>query len=175
MARPTDTRDRILATARELFLERGVRDTSLQHIADRLGITKPALYYHFSSRGDLLSTIVLPLFDELETFLAEQAEASPEELLPAYFDLVWRRRDTLVMVLSDLAVLHELDLVTRMLAFRNEPHHAAHGPGVLARRAGPRHGRGRRAVRHGRAVRPGALRAGQTGRRRGGAVLALRG
>lgn len=119
MARPTDTRDRILATARELFLERGVRDTSLQHIADRLGITKPALYYHFSSRGDLLGTIVLPLFGELETFLAEQAEATPEELLPAYFDLVWERRDTLVMVLSDLAVLHELDLVSRMLAFRN--------------------------------------------------------
>ncbi|NAS25311.1 TetR family transcriptional regulator [Herbidospora sp. NEAU-GS84] len=120
MARPTDTRDRILATARELFLEQGVRDTSLQHIADRLGITKPALYYHFSSRGDLLRTIVTPLFEELEGFLAAHAETSREELLGAYFDLVWQRRDTLVMILSDLSVLHELDLIDRMLAFREE-------------------------------------------------------
>ncbi|WP_066375382.1 TetR/AcrR family transcriptional regulator [Herbidospora mongoliensis] len=119
MARPTDTRDRILAAARELFLERGVRDTSLQHIADRLGITKPALYYHFASRGDLLRTIVLPLFDELEAFLAEQVGAAPEELLAAYFDMAWRRRDVLVTILSDLAVLHELDLIARMLAVRD--------------------------------------------------------
>ncbi|WP_030451693.1 TetR/AcrR family transcriptional regulator [Herbidospora cretacea] len=118
MARPTDTRDRILATARELFLEKGVRDTSLQHIADRLGITKPALYYHFSSRGDLLRTIVTPLFEEQEAFLAEWSEAAPEELLGAYFDLIWHRRDVLVMIISDLAVLHELDLITRMLASR---------------------------------------------------------
>ncbi|WP_062431246.1 TetR/AcrR family transcriptional regulator [Herbidospora daliensis] len=118
MGRPTDTRDRILATARELFLEKGVRDTSLQHIADRLGITKPALYYHFSSRDDLLRTIVTPMFEELEAFLAEHAGAAADELLGAYFDLAWRRRDTLVMILSDLSVLHELDLITRMLAFR---------------------------------------------------------
>ncbi|TKK90775.1 TetR/AcrR family transcriptional regulator [Herbidospora galbida] len=120
MARPTDTRDRILATARELFLEKGVRDTSLQHIADRLGITKPALYYHFSSRDDLLRTIVMPLIEELEAFLATQSESAQEELLGAYFDLAWQRRDVLVMIISDLAVLHELDLIPRMLAFREE-------------------------------------------------------
>ena len=44
MTRPTsDTRRRIQDVARELFSEKGVQRTSLQDIAGRLGITKPAL------------------------------------------------------------------------------------------------------------------------------------
>ena len=54
MAKPAlDTRQRIQDAARELFVEKGVVRTSLQDIADRLGITKPALYYHFTSREDM--------------------------------------------------------------------------------------------------------------------------
>ena len=65
-ARP-DTKARIQAVARELFVEQGVQNTSLQQIADRLGITKPALYYHFASRDELVSSIIQPLLDEEET------------------------------------------------------------------------------------------------------------
>ena len=45
-----DTRERIQQVARELFVAQGVQATSLQDIANELGITKPALYYHFASR-----------------------------------------------------------------------------------------------------------------------------
>lgn len=38
------TRERIQTVARDLFAERGLRNTSLQDIASRLEITKPALY-----------------------------------------------------------------------------------------------------------------------------------
>jgi AcrR family transcriptional regulator len=44
----------------------GVQRTSLREIADRLGITKPALYYHFSSREELVRSIVQPILDEEE-------------------------------------------------------------------------------------------------------------
>jgi len=44
-----------------LFSERGVQQTSLRDIAERLGITKPALYYHFESRDALLENIVQPM------------------------------------------------------------------------------------------------------------------
>jgi AcrR family transcriptional regulator len=44
-----DTKQRILDVARELFATQGVQKASLREIADRLGISKPALYYHFSS------------------------------------------------------------------------------------------------------------------------------
>ena len=72
MARPqSETRQRIQDVARELFTQKGVQRTSLQDIATRLGITKPALYYHFSSREELVRSILQPLIDEWENFVAE--------------------------------------------------------------------------------------------------------
>lgn len=72
MSRPrSDTRERIQEVARELFLQRGVQRTSLQDIANQLGITKPALYYHFPSREDLVRSILVPLIDEGERFVAD--------------------------------------------------------------------------------------------------------
>ena len=41
--------------ATELFIEQGYEGTSLREIADRLGITKAALYYHFPSKDDILA------------------------------------------------------------------------------------------------------------------------
>jgi len=46
-----DTRQRILDVASELFVERGYDATSLREIAERLGVTKAALYYHFASKA----------------------------------------------------------------------------------------------------------------------------
>ena len=84
MTKPGGTRERIQRVARELFAEKGVQRTSLQDIASRLGITKPALYYHFSSREDLVRSILQPLMDEGERFVAEHeshGSATPRELL----------------------------------------------------------------------------------------------
>ena len=61
MTRPlSDTRQRIQDVAKELFTVKGVQRTSLQDIAARLGITKPALYYHFGSREELVRSILAP-------------------------------------------------------------------------------------------------------------------
>lgn len=48
------TRERILDVALDLFVEQGFYKTSLREIADRLGVTKAALYYHFPSKADIL-------------------------------------------------------------------------------------------------------------------------
>src|SRR5215475_13717231 len=45
-----DTRERIQSIALELFAEQGYEKTSLREIAERLGVTKAALYYHFRSK-----------------------------------------------------------------------------------------------------------------------------
>jgi AcrR family transcriptional regulator len=50
----TSTRERILDIALELFIERGYDKTSLRDIAERLGTTKAALYYHFARKEDIL-------------------------------------------------------------------------------------------------------------------------
>ena len=47
------TRDRIIDLAYSAFAKNGYSKTSLQSIANELGITRPALYYHFASKEDL--------------------------------------------------------------------------------------------------------------------------
>ena len=48
------TRERILDVALELFNEQGYEQTSLREIAERVGVTKAALYYHFERKEDIL-------------------------------------------------------------------------------------------------------------------------
>ena len=121
---PTETRQRIQDVARELFTEKGVQRTSLQDIANRLGITKPALYYHFSSREELVRSILAPLIDEGESFVAEHegrrgsARATPRELLEGYFEFHFRHRADLVVLVSELSTLADLGLIDMMLAWR---------------------------------------------------------
>jgi AcrR family transcriptional regulator len=121
---PSETRSRIQNVARELFSQKGVQRTSLQDIADRLGISKPALYYHFSSREDLVRSILQPLIDEGEEFVAAQerlrgaARATPRQLLQGYFDFHYRHRADLLLIVTDLTTLADLGLIDSMLAWR---------------------------------------------------------
>lgn len=121
MARPTDTRERILASARALFVERGAQQTSLRDIADRLGITKPALYYHFDSREALLASIVEPLLADLDAFIVAREQAGPADarvLFGDYFDLLQRHRELLGVLVRDLATFGVNDLPSRMIEWR---------------------------------------------------------
>jgi AcrR family transcriptional regulator len=51
---PSETRERILEVALTLFNEQGYDKTSLREIAERLDVTKAALYYHFERKEDIL-------------------------------------------------------------------------------------------------------------------------
>jgi AcrR family transcriptional regulator len=64
-----DTRERILEVARELFTEQGYDGTSLREIADRLGFTKAALYYHFQSKEEILLALLEPAEGLIDEFL----------------------------------------------------------------------------------------------------------
>ena len=50
-------RERILQVSARLFFERGYLQTSVDAIAERLGATKPFVYYHFKSKSDILIEI----------------------------------------------------------------------------------------------------------------------
>ena len=50
----------MLETALELFVERGYDATPLQEIADRLQVTKAALYYYFTSKTKILEALLEP-------------------------------------------------------------------------------------------------------------------
>ena len=61
MAADESTRERILDVALELFNSKGYDKTSLREIAERLGVTKAALYYHFARKEDILLELHLRL------------------------------------------------------------------------------------------------------------------
>lgn len=127
----SDTRERIQDVARELFVQQGVQRTSLQDIADRLGITKPALYYHFTSREELIRSIVQPLIEDGEQFVVDQenrADIDVRDLLEGYFDFHYGHRRDLVVVLAEFAVLEDLDLIEKVLAWRTRLGRLVFGP-----------------------------------------------
>jgi AcrR family transcriptional regulator len=99
-----------------------VQRTSLQDIADKLGITKPALYYHFASREDLVRSILVPLIDEGEQFVNDQesrGDIDARELLEGYFDFHHRHRQDIVLVLAELTMLADFGLIDKVLAWRD--------------------------------------------------------
>lgn len=53
-----DTRGAILAVAQELFAAQGYAGTSVADITGRLGMSKAALYYHFSSKTEILRALL---------------------------------------------------------------------------------------------------------------------
>jgi AcrR family transcriptional regulator len=66
--READTRSRIQEVALELFGEHGYEATSLREIAEHLGVTKAALYYHFKTKDDIIASVVndrLAMIEEL--------------------------------------------------------------------------------------------------------------
>jgi AcrR family transcriptional regulator len=70
----TSTKERILDVALDLFTEKGFDGTSLREIAERLGVTKAALYYHFASKDDILMALHMRLHALGKDALAQLAE-----------------------------------------------------------------------------------------------------
>jgi AcrR family transcriptional regulator len=88
-----ETRARIQRIALELFTENGYEATSLREIAERLGVTKAALYYHFRTKDDIVASIVSELVGRMAE-LVEWGRSQPptratrEEFLRRYSDLL---------------------------------------------------------------------------------------
>ncbi|QOC95164.1 TetR/AcrR family transcriptional regulator [Micromonospora craniellae] len=73
------TRERIKAVALELFTEHGYEATSLREVAERLGVTKAALYYHFKSKDEIVTSVVEDRLDRMDALIS-WGEAQPDTL-----------------------------------------------------------------------------------------------
>jgi AcrR family transcriptional regulator len=69
------TREQLLASAREVFEERGYADSSVEEIAERAGYTRKAVYSNFAGKAELLLEIVERRFqshvDQVEKIIGE--------------------------------------------------------------------------------------------------------
>lgn len=129
------TYERILTAARVLFAARGYRATSMQAIADEVGITKAALYYHFDSKDAILHQLTLPLLDELDAVLAgAEAEPTPEGVrwraIEGYVDVHLRHRHTLTMLVRDMTLLVQAPVGDRFRAAIALANELVAGPGA---------------------------------------------
>ena len=64
------TRARIQAVAVEMFTEHGYEKTSLREIAEALGVTKAALYYHFKSKEDIVRSLLEDYFGHIDALVS---------------------------------------------------------------------------------------------------------
>lgn len=85
------TRRRILDAADELFYGEGVRAAGVDAIAERAGVTKRTLYYHFASKDELIAAY-LEARDQPTLQRLKQAMSSPDlaSAVGALFKLVER-------------------------------------------------------------------------------------
>ncbi len=112
----SDTRARIQQVALELFAERGYDKTSLREIAERLGVTKAALYYHFKSKEDIVRSLVEDYFgqiDALITWARTQPRTSPtrREILRRYVAIVAEGSEVFRMLQQNQAAVNSLAAV----------------------------------------------------------------
>jgi AcrR family transcriptional regulator len=107
------TRERILDISLELFTDQGYDKTSLRQIAERLGFTKAAIYYHFASKGDILMALHMRLHDfgrEALHALGDDS-ASPErwmDLLDQLIDQMLQQRALFILHERNQAAIEAL-------------------------------------------------------------------
>jgi AcrR family transcriptional regulator len=104
--------DQLLETATHLFKEKGYHNTSMQDLADALGIQKGSLYYYIESKEELLRR----LLERATSFLTFQIDEIYASDLPPAEKLCWVLENHAVMMMD------HLDLVAVYLQeYRNLP------------------------------------------------------
>jgi AcrR family transcriptional regulator len=121
------TRERIQSIALELFAEQGYEKTSLREIAERLGVTKAALYYHFKSKEDIVRSFIEDYRAELEQVIAWGAgqPRTPQtraEILRRYTGIVGEQLAVIRFMEQNQAAMHTLmsDSGARKKMFRDQ-------------------------------------------------------
>ena len=76
VVKPPDVRrEEIVAAARELFAERGVRATTFQDVAERVGVTRGLVYHYAADMGTLVDQVLETCIAEFVTDLRAWDEA----------------------------------------------------------------------------------------------------
>ncbi len=101
---------RTIAVALELFSTHGVSGTSLQMIADELGVTKAAVYHQFNTKDQIVLAAAEVELARLDAVIvAAEAQSTSRRarsvLIEGIVDLTVERRRTVNTILSDPVVV----------------------------------------------------------------------
>jgi len=78
---PLKPRDRIIATARDLFRKHGIRGIGVDAIAEAAGTNKMTLYRHFGSKDELVAECLRDVAREVDAFWQEAEAKYPDDPL----------------------------------------------------------------------------------------------
>src|SRR5436305_8866043 len=115
---PGGTKQLILETAQRLFDEQGYDATSLRQIAEAVGMTKAAVYYHYPAKEHLLLELTRPLLDAMSDMVARlrsDGEADdPRAALASYLDLFVDHLSVVHLMASEPATMNHPDIGQRI-------------------------------------------------------------
>jgi AcrR family transcriptional regulator len=106
----TAAQARIITAALDLFARHGVGGTSLQMIADEIGVTKAAVYHQYKTKDEIVLAAAEAELARLQAVI-EAAETEPttkrarDALVTGIVDLAVERRRTVSIVLSDPVIV----------------------------------------------------------------------
>jgi TetR/AcrR family transcriptional regulator len=114
------TADDLRRVALELFSTDGYQSTSLQQIAERAGVSKATVLYHFASKEVLLESVLAPAVDQLDGILGEarlaQLHGGGEEravFLEHFVDFLLDHRAAAVIFVNQATSLGDVPVVAR--------------------------------------------------------------
>jgi AcrR family transcriptional regulator len=114
------TADELRRVALELFASDGFATTSLQQIADRAGVSKATVLYHFASKEVLLESVLAPAVDQLDGILGEarvaQLKGGGTEravFLEHFVDFLLEHRAAAVIFVNQATSLVDVPVVAR--------------------------------------------------------------
>jgi AcrR family transcriptional regulator len=106
------TRRDVLDVSLELFAQHGYRKTGLEHVAERLGVTRQALYYHFRSKDEILAALFDEMMTKLESAVADAALSDENPtflaLLRAHTDATISNPELVALLLHERPEIAEL-------------------------------------------------------------------
>jgi AcrR family transcriptional regulator len=103
------SRQRIVDAAAEMFAERGYDATSMRDLAKQLGLTRAALYYHYSAKSDILREIIntetaqfLANMNVVATLASQSARA--DAVVAALVEAGLNQRRRIALLVSEPAI-----------------------------------------------------------------------
>lgn len=106
-----------LPEAAKAFAVHGFERTRIEHIVSATGIPKPTLYYHFSSKEEILSWLMEALLQELATEVGVVADSDAPArerlsgILATYLRLFAERPELCTVLLSDLGRISQIPVI----------------------------------------------------------------
>jgi len=76
-----ETRSRILDTAEQVFLAKGVSHTTLEDLAAAAGVTRGAIYWHFRNKADLFDAMLQRVTLPMEQLAARAGDSNADDPL----------------------------------------------------------------------------------------------